>query len=233
MIVALALLSALATFSVLANLVPVVSSSEIVLGLFSVNGILIAILLALVGNEVFRLVRARKAGLAASGLHVRIVGLFGFVAATPAILMAVVGWLTLEKGIDLPFNRSIQELVTTSADVARSYREVQCRALGREIGLMAADLGRARPVFDQNRDFFRDYMRTRSYFLGFYVAINVRMAPNQLVADSVQHLSKAKMPPFASDFAVEYQMQKKIAQFIGHARPISSIDGICELIGLL
>ena len=25
--------------------------------------------------------------------------------------------------------------------------------------------------------------------LGFYVAINVRMAPNQLVADSVQHLS--------------------------------------------
>ena len=75
-IVALALLSALATFSVLANLVPVVSSSEIVLGLFSVNGILIAILLVLVGNEVFRLVRARKAGLAASVLHVRIVGLF-------------------------------------------------------------------------------------------------------------------------------------------------------------
>ena len=68
MIVALALLSALATFSVLANLVPVVSSSEIVLGLFSVNGILIAILLVLVGNEVFRLVRARKAGLAASGI---------------------------------------------------------------------------------------------------------------------------------------------------------------------
>lgn len=173
-IVALALLSALATFSVLANLVPVVSSREIVLGLFTVNGILIAILVILVGNEVFRLVRARRAGLAASGLHVRIVGLFGFVAATPAILMAVVGWLTLERGIDLPFNRSIQELVTTSADVARSYREVQCRALGREIGLMAADLGRARPVFDQNRDFFRDYMRTRSYFLGFYVAILIQ-----------------------------------------------------------
>lgn len=199
-IVALALLSALATFSVLANLVPVVSSSEIVLGLFSVNGILIAILLVLVGNEVFRLVRARKAGLAASGLHVRIVGLFGFVAATPAILMAVVGWLTLEKGIDLPFNRSIQELVTTSADVARSYREVQCRALGREIGLMAADLGRARPVFDQNRDFFRDYMRTRSYFLGFYVAILIQ--GDKTVLERIDNAAVDEMPlPISDEFS--------------------------------
>ena len=69
--------------------------------------------------------------------------------------------------------------------------------------------------------------------LGFDVAINVRMAPNQLVADAVQHLGQAKMPPFAGYFAVEYQMQKKIAEFIGHARPISSINGIRELIGLL
>ena len=199
-IVALALLSALATFSVLANLVPVVGSRDVVLGLFTVNGILIAILVILVGNEIFRLVRARRAGLAASGLHVRIVGLFGFVAATPAILMAVVGWLTLERGIDLPFNRAIQELVTTSADVARSYREVQCRALGREIGLMAADLGRARPVFDQNRDFFRDYMRTRSYFLGFYVAILIQ--DDKTILERIDNATVDELPfPTPDEFS--------------------------------
>lgn len=199
-IVALALISALVTFLVLANFVPVMSSREIVLGLFTVNGILISILLVLVGNEVFRLVRARRAGLAASGLHVRIVGLFGFVAATPAVLMAVVGWLTLERGIDLPFNQSIQELVTTSADVATSYREVQCRALGREIGLMAADLGRARPVFDQNRDFFRDYMRTRSYFLGFYVAVLIQS--DKTILERIDNASVDEFPlPSADEFA--------------------------------
>ena len=172
--VSLALLSALATFLVLANFVPIVPTREIILVLFSVNGVLVAILVILVGVETYRLIRARRAGVAASGLHVRIVGLFAFVAAAPAILVAFVGWLTLERGIDISFSRTIKDLLTTSVEVSKAYQEFQCRAMGREVRLMAADMGRARQAYDQAPDVFRDFMRSRSYFLGFFVAMMLK-----------------------------------------------------------
>lgn len=172
--VSLALLSALATFLVLANFLPIVPTREIVLTLFTINGVLVATLVVLVGMEAIRLLRAWRAGVAASALHVRIVGLFAFVAAAPAILVAFVGWLTLERGIDISFSRTIKDLLTTSVDVAKAYQEFQCRAMGREVRLMAADIGRARQAYDQAPDVFRDFMRSRSYFLGFFVAMMLK-----------------------------------------------------------
>ena len=170
-IVALALISALATFLVLANFVPIVPTHDVVIALFAVNGVLIGILLLMVGFEAYRLLKARRAGVAGSALHVRIVALFGFVAAAPAILVAIVGWLTLERGIDISFSGQIKELLQTSVSVARAYQEFQCRAIGREVRLMAADIGQAKPLFDQNPNGFHDFMKSRSYFLGFFVAV--------------------------------------------------------------
>ena len=65
--VILALLSALATFLVLAGMVPVVPTQEVVLSLFVVNAVLIIVLLSLVARETVRLIRARRAGAAAAG----------------------------------------------------------------------------------------------------------------------------------------------------------------------
>jgi len=170
-IVVLALISALATFLVLAGMVPLPPTHEVVLRLFLVNAVLIVALLGFVVRETVRLLRARRAGLAASGLHARIVSLFALVAAVPAILVAVVGWITLERGLDFQFSRYIRSLLATSVDVANAYRELQCRTIGREVNLMAADLGRARGAIDQDREFFRDFMRSRAVFLGFPVAM--------------------------------------------------------------
>lgn len=170
-VVVAALVSALATFLVLAGLVPVEASYPVVVGLFALNALLILILVWLVAGEAFRVVRARRSGAAAAGLHTRIVGLFAFVAALPALLVAAVGWLTLESAIGISFGRYTKELLSTSVEVAREVRELQCRAMGREINLMAADIGRARAAFDQNRIFFRDFMRSRATFLGFPVAV--------------------------------------------------------------
>ncbi len=170
-VVIAALVSALATFLVLAGLVPIEASYPVVVGLFALNALLILILVWLVASEAFRVVRARRSGAAAAGLHTRIVGLFAFVAALPALLVAAVGWLTLESAIGISFGRYTKELLSTSVEVAREVRELQCRAMGREINLMAADIGRARAAFDQNRVFFRDFMRSRATFLGFPVAV--------------------------------------------------------------
>ncbi|MCP8938174.1 PAS domain-containing sensor histidine kinase [Alsobacter sp. SYSU M60028] len=172
--VALALLSALATFVVLAGMVPVPPTHEVVLWLFLLNAALVLVLVGLVAKEAFALIRARRKGIAASGLHTRIVGRFAFLAVLPALLVAAVGWITLERGLDIQFSRYIRDLLTTSVDVASAYRELQCRTIGREINLMAADIGRAKPALEQNRDFFRDFMRSRAVFLGFPVALLIQ-----------------------------------------------------------
>lgn len=210
--VILALLSAMATFLVLANFVPVVPTRDVVITLFTVNGLLIGVLLIVIGFEASRLIVARRRGQAAAALHVRIVGLFAFVATAPAILVAVVGWLTLERGIDVSFSGQIKELLQTSVGVARAYQEFQCRSIGREVRLMASDLGRARPVYDENRDVFREFMRSRSYFLGFFVAI--LMSENSNIVERIDNVDLPDLAlPKEEDFAAANESTDGICLF--------------------
>src|SRR5262245_52143498 len=74
--VALALLSALATFLVLANLTPIVPTHDAVTALLLGNAGTVMLLLAVIGWELWRVVQARRHGRAGSRLHVRIVALF-------------------------------------------------------------------------------------------------------------------------------------------------------------
>ena len=79
--VALALLSALATFMVLANLTPIQPTHEVVLTLLLVNAFTVLFLLAVIAREVWRVFQARLRGRAGARLHVRIVALFSLIAA--------------------------------------------------------------------------------------------------------------------------------------------------------
>ena len=195
--VALALASALATFLGLADLLPIPPTTQNVTVLFLINAILILVMMGLVAREGWALFRARRAGLAAAGLHVRVVGRFAFLAVLPAILVASIGWLMLEIGrqTDVQFNGYIRNLLTTSVDVAKSYRELQCRAIGREISLMAADVGRARTALQQNnREFFRDFMRSRAMFLGFPVALLLNSDMTVLERIEIKPIEGLQMP---------------------------------------
>ncbi|WP_227383889.1 sensor histidine kinase NtrY-like [Microvirga rosea] len=165
--VLLALASALTTFLVLAGLTPILPTHNVVIWVFILNGVLILLLLGIVAWQTKRLMRERRAGAAAAGLHVRIVGLFSLVAVLPAILVAAVATVTLERGLDPWFTGSIKDLMINTVEIARSYRELQCRTLARETQLMAADLNRAKVLYDADRKVFRDFMNSRAIFLGF------------------------------------------------------------------
>ena len=65
--VGLALLSALATFMVLAGMVPIIVTRDLVNSLFIANGVLIFILVIFVLAEGIKLFRARRAGQASTG----------------------------------------------------------------------------------------------------------------------------------------------------------------------
>ena len=52
--------------------------------------------------------QARRRGRAGARLHVRIIGLFSVIAAVPAILVAIVASITLDRGLDRWFSDAHQ-----------------------------------------------------------------------------------------------------------------------------
>jgi two-component system nitrogen regulation sensor histidine kinase NtrY len=188
-----ALASALATFLVLAGMTPILPTHNVVLWVFGLNAGLVIVLAGIVAWQTKRLVRERRAGAAGAGLHVRIVGLFSLVAVLPTILVALVATVTLERGLDPWFTSSLKELIDNTVQIARAYRENECRSLAREAQLMAADVNRAKVIYDADRRVFREFMNSRATFLGFPLAMLVEM--DGTVVEKVEPKVLQDVPP--------------------------------------
>jgi two-component system nitrogen regulation sensor histidine kinase NtrY len=196
--VSLALLSALVTFLVLAGMTPILPTHIVVVWALFVNLVLVLFLVSIILWETYSLFRARRRGAAAAGLHVRIVALFSLVAAFPAILVAVVASITLERGLDPWFTSSLKALITNTVEIAHAYRDTQCRNMVRETELMAADLNRAKVLYNADRKLFHDFMLSRSVFLGFPNAMLVQA--DGTVLERIESRNAAHLdPPTADD----------------------------------
>src|SRR6266550_1731580 len=167
--VALALLSALVTFLVLANLTPILPTHEVVLTLLLVNAVTVLLLLAIIAYEVWRVVQARRRGRAGSRLHVSIVALFSLIAAAPAILVAVVASVTLDRGLDRLFSQQTRTLIENSLIVADAYVREHTQIIRADNIATAIELARAKPLFDQNREQFHQFLRAQAAIRGLAV----------------------------------------------------------------
>src|SRR5580658_2174245 len=147
--VGVALLSATATFLVLAGLTPIAPVHDVVVKLLLGNAVTGLLLLAIIGREVFVVVQARRRGRAGSRLHIQIVSLFAVIAAVPTVLVAVVASTTLDRGLDRFFSSRTRAMIEQSLIVADAYVNEHAQAIRGEIQAMAFDLGRAKPMFEQ------------------------------------------------------------------------------------
>jgi two-component system nitrogen regulation sensor histidine kinase NtrY len=191
-------MSALVTFLVLAGMTPILPTHIVVVWALFINLVLVLFLVSIILWETYSLFRARRRGAAAAGLHVRIVALFSLVAAFPAILVAVVASITLERGLDPWFTSSLKALITNTVEIAHAYRDTQCRNMVRETELMAADLNRAKVLYNADRKLFHDFMLSRSVFLGFPNAMLVQAdgtVLERIESRNASHLD----PPTADD----------------------------------
>src|SRR5262245_16566171 len=164
--VALALLSAVATFLVLANLTPILPTHEVVLALLLFNAFTILLLLSIIAREVWRVVVARRRGRAAARLHVRIVALFSIVAAVPAVLVAVVASVTLDRGLDRLFSQQTHTLIENSLIVADAYVREHVQFVRADSIAIAIELARAKPLFDQSREQFHQFLAVQASIRG-------------------------------------------------------------------
>jgi two-component system nitrogen regulation sensor histidine kinase NtrY len=144
----------LATYVVLTGLSPIKPSRQLIMWLLVANLVLVALMAAMIGLQLWKLFSARRQGTAGAGLHMRMVGLFGLVAALPAIIVAIFATVTLNRGLDTWFAERTRSIVDSSAAVAQSYvRETSERIRGDVISI-ANDLNQQRRLFDQERPTF-------------------------------------------------------------------------------
>jgi two-component system, NtrC family, nitrogen regulation sensor histidine kinase NtrY len=161
-VVGVALLSATATFLVLAGLTPIAPVHEVVVDLLLGNAVTGLLLLGIIGREVWKVVQARRRGRAGSRLHVQIVGLFAVIAAVPTVLVSVVASTTLDRGLDRFFSTRTRAMIEQSLFVANAYVNEHAEAIRGDLLAMAYDLGRAKPIFDSDREQFQKIMSAQA-----------------------------------------------------------------------
>ncbi|MFG1357912.1 sensor histidine kinase NtrY-like [Xanthobacter pseudotagetidis] len=162
LIVGLALASAVATFLVLMGLTSVVPSPAVVVGMLAASGVAVLALMAVIGLEVWGILRARARGRAASRLHVRIVSLFAVIAVVPTIVVAVVASLTLDRSLDRFFSSRTQEIVATAGSVAQTYIREHALSIRGDVMAMANDISRLKELYDTDPEKFRQILTAQA-----------------------------------------------------------------------
>ncbi len=156
--VGLALLSAFLTFVVLTGLTPIEPTREVVVSFLLINGATILVLVGIIVREVWQMIQARRRGRAAARLHVQIVSLFSVIAVLPAVLVAIVANVTIDRGLDRLFSGPTREVIQNSLIVANAYLHEHAQLIRGDILGMANDVAHARPLFDQDRATFRELL---------------------------------------------------------------------------
>ena len=157
------------TFLVLANLTPILPTDGVVRALLWANAGTILFLIAVIAGEFWRVFQARRRGRAGSRLHIRIVALFSVIAAVPAILMAVVASITVDRGFDRLFSRQTQSLIENARSVAEAYLGEHLQNVRTDTIATAIELARAKPLYDQNHDQFKQFITAQADIRGLPV----------------------------------------------------------------
>jgi two-component system nitrogen regulation sensor histidine kinase NtrY len=193
--VGLALLSAFATFVVLADLTPISPTHYVVVSLLLANAVTVVLLLGIIVREVWQVVQARRAGRAAARLHVRIVGVFSIIAAAPAILVAIVASVTLDRGLDRLFSTRTRAAIENSLIVAEAYLRDHAQIVRSDIMLMGFEIARDKPVFEIDRDKLRQFLTFQASVRGLAAAMVIDENLNVVARADLKSNQTFALPP--------------------------------------
>ncbi|SHH24162.1 sensor histidine kinase NtrY-like [Bradyrhizobium erythrophlei] len=195
-VVAIALLSALLTFVVLTGLTRIEPTRDVVISFMLINAAIILLLVGIIVRELWQVVQARRRGRAAARLHVQIVGLFSVIAVLPAVLVAIVANVTIDRGFDRLFSGPTREVIQNSLTVARAYLYEHAELIRGDILGMANDISHARPLYDQDRGTFRELLTTSAAS---------RNLPGAMLIDKDRHILESAQTGIKQDFTVPPQ----------------------------
>ncbi|UVC10967.1 PAS domain-containing sensor histidine kinase [Rhizobium sp. TH2] len=224
-----ALVAAITTLVILLGFTPIEPVDHVVVASVVVNALFVIALLALVGYEIYRLIKARTRGRAAARLHIRIVSLFSIVAIAPAILVAVIASITLNAGLDRWFGQQTRQIVNSSISVAQAYVKENASYLQGQTISMANDLDRNRQVYALDPTGFVDLMTRQAKGRGMLGAFVVNSeGVVQIKADIATEAPLPDVPPDALKAAVSGRptlIPPGSTNLVGAIISLSEIDG--------
>ncbi|WIG50915.1 MAG: Nitrogen regulation protein NtrY [Afipia sp.] len=189
--VGISLLSAFLTFVVLTGLTPIAPVHSVVITFLLINGATILLLLAIIAREVWQVIQARRRGRAAARLHVQIVSLFSVIAVLPAVLVSIVANVTIDRGLDRLFSVRTRAVIENSLIVANAYVYEHAQLIRGDIIGMSNDIARARPLFDQDRQTFRNVLTSSA---------TSRNLPGAMIIDKDRNILETAATGIRQDF---------------------------------
>jgi two-component system nitrogen regulation sensor histidine kinase NtrY len=212
--VAVAMASAAVTFAVLAGLTPVAPTHQVVVTVLAVDGVAALLLIAVIGREIWNIVQARRRGRAGAGLHVRIITLFSVIAAVPAVLVAIVASITLDRGLAPWFSTRIQGVIQNSLTVAQVYFNEHGQLIRNEISAMAFDFSRAKPLFDSDRERFRQLLKAQAELRGLPLTLIVHSDLTVIEKAEIEGVGDIAPPPASGALAGVGENEPQVAMFL-------------------
>ena len=123
------------------------SSGPIYLALINFNLIAAAIFIIFIGRRFLLLFLERRQGLGGARLHVRLLGIFSFLAIMPAIVVAVFSVVFLNMGVEAWFSKRVTSALDGSVEVAKAYFTEHGNRLLTEAQALARDPSVKDPTF--------------------------------------------------------------------------------------
>jgi two-component system, NtrC family, nitrogen regulation sensor histidine kinase NtrY len=219
-----ALLSALTTFLVLANLTFVSATYNVVVTLLAVNFVTVLLLLAIIGREVWHIVQARRRGSAGARLHVLIAALFSVIAVVPAVVVAVVASVNLDRGFDRLFLLRTRAVMENSVIVSEAYLKQHELSIQAETNFMASDVAQAKSLFAQDIDRFRQGFTTQALLRGMPVAMMLRSDRSVILKADIRLPSQVPEPPLPpADRLAEIGDGEAVAGWLGDTNYVGAL----------
>lgn len=157
-------------------------ASRAVLYVLLANLVLIGFLAFVVGRQVLALVRNRED--AGARLHLRFVWMFSIVAVVPAVLIAVVFGVLVNRGVDQWFSTNVRSSVENGALIGRAYVADVGAGLERDLETMTTELGGVRNRFDNRIQFARALEQIGAFF--GYPALYILNGKGEVLASGEQ-----------------------------------------------
>jgi two-component system nitrogen regulation sensor histidine kinase NtrY len=117
------------------------------------------------------------------------------IAAVPAVLVAIVATITLDRGLAPWFSTRIQSVIQNSLTVAQIYLNEQGGLIRSEVAAMAFDISRAKPLFDNERARFKEILTAQAKVRGLPLTLIVHNDLTIIEKADVEGVGDIAPPP--------------------------------------
>ena len=182
LVASVALVLGILTFGLLAGRVHLSLHSGGALALMVSDFAALLLLILVLAGRVTRVMLEHRRGAAGARLHVRLVFLFGGVAAVPAVLVAIFAIVFFNFGVQAWFNTRVQTALAESNQVAQGYLTEHENDIRLDALAMANDLSGS--VFFGNPNEFANYLVSQTTIRGLTEAEIFDPRSGQVIASA-------------------------------------------------